>query len=174
MDNPVITPDNNEEDPGMTIDDLMKVLRDSCVIRGTVKDISCIRADSGDTTYYITVFTVEVGSVLNGNVDTRSVRIAGARSYTNVEPSGQFPMDETLAASEIGDEGIFVIGKVTEQSTWRFGSKELAVRDLGDYFFRKSFIQDDGGIICNESALISGIGTDLDSLENYFRATGGF
>lgn len=145
--------------------------QDTAVFRGTVRDLRFYVVQVGPDTLYYTVANVEVSACVRGDLEpgeTASVTYLGAKGYMSTSISG--PLDRM----DVGDEGIFMPIRTSQETGWERGDCFLCYGDLGEFYLSEGmrfvFLDTGEGLEFERNVYeeIAGAET-LDEVEAYVR-----
>lgn len=146
------------EEPVLQKEDFKAIVESNIAVQGTVRDCTYSRAEAGSSVWYIVTVTVDVDTVLHGELNAAPLRIVSASCYTDTDMGGAFPVREGLLDCAAGTQSVFVVSRVPEDSTWDIGGKAVPVHEFGDYLYRLRCSLQDGALVTGDLAL------DLDEI----------
>ena len=132
------------EEPVLQEEDFKAIVESNIAVQGTVRECAYFRVEAGSSVCFIVSMTVDIDTVLHGEVDAASIRIVSASGYTDTDVGDAFPVRDGLQDCVPGTQSVFVISRIPEDSAWDIGGKTMSAHKFGDYTYRlRCSLQDD-------------------------------
>ena len=80
------------EEPVLQEEDFKAIVESNIAVQGTVRECAYFRVEAGRSVCFIVSMTVDVDTVLHGEVDAASIRIVSASGYTDTDVGDGFPV----------------------------------------------------------------------------------
>lgn len=132
------------EEPVLQKEDFKAIVESNIAVQGTVRECAYFRVEAGSAVCFIVSMTVDVDTVLHGELDASTIRIVSASGYTDTDVGDAFPVRDGLQDCVPGTQSVFVVSVVPEDSAWDIGGKTMSANKFGDYTYRlRCSLQDD-------------------------------
>lgn len=132
------------EEPVLQKEDFKAIVESNIAVQGTVRECAYFRVEAGSAVCFIVSMTVDVDTVLHGELDASTIRIVSASGYTDTDVGDAFPVRDGLQDCVPGTQSVFVVSVVPEDSAWDIGGKTMSANKFGDYTYRlRCGLQDD-------------------------------
>lgn len=141
------------EEPVLQKEDFKAIVESNIAVQGTVRECAYFRAEAGNAVCFIVSMTVDVDTVLHGEVDAASIRIVSGSCYTDTDVGDGFPVRHGLLDCEPGVQSVFVISRVPENAAWDIGGKTMSAHKFGDYTYRLRCSLQDGALVSDDLVL---------------------
>ena len=76
------------EEPVLQKEDFKAIVESNIAVQGTLRECAYFRAEAGNAVCFIVSMTVDVDTVLHGEVDAASIRIVSGSCYTALHRHG--------------------------------------------------------------------------------------
>ena len=140
-------------EPVLQKEDFKAIVESNIAVQGTVRECAYFRAEAGNAVCFIVSMTVDVDTVLHGEVDAASIRIVSASGYTDTDVGDAFPVRDGLLDCEPGTQSVFVVSRVPEDSMWDIGGKTMSAHKFGDYTYRLRCSLQDNTLVTGDLTL---------------------
>ena len=140
-------------EPVLQKEDFKAIVESNIAVQGTVRECAYFRVEAGRSVCFIVSMTVDVDTVLHGEVDAASIRIVSASGYTDTDVGDAFPVRDGLLDCEPGVQSVFVISRVPENAAWDIGGKTMSAHKFGDYTYRLRCSLQDGALVSDDLVL---------------------
>ena len=97
------------EEPVLQKEDFKAIVESNIAVQGTVRECAYFRAEAGNAVCFIVSMTVDVDTVLHGEVDAASIRIVSDSCYTETDVGDGVPVRNGPFARDPGVPPVFVI-----------------------------------------------------------------
>lgn len=141
------------EEPVLQKEDFKAIVESNIAVQGTVRECAYFRAEAGSSVCFIVSMTVDVDTVLHGELDASSIRIVSASGYTDTDVGDAFPVRDGLQDCVPGTQSVFVISRIPEDSAWDIGGKTMSAHKFGDYTYRLRCSLQDGALVTGDLTL---------------------
>ena len=141
------------EEPVLQEEDFKAIVESNIAVQGTVRECAYFRVEAGRSVCFIVSMTVDVDTVLHGEVDAASIRIVSASCYTDTDVGDAFPVRDGLLDCVPGTQSVFVISRIPEDSAWDIGGKTMSAHKFGDYTYRLRCSLQDGALVSDDLVL---------------------
>ena len=141
------------EEPVVQEEDFKAIVESNIAVQGTVRECAYFRVEAGSSVCFIVSMTVDVDTVLHGEVDAASIRIVSASGYTDTDVGDAFPVRDGLQDCVPGTQSVFVISRIPEDSAWDIGGKTMSAHKFGDYTYRLRCSLQDGALVTGDLTL---------------------
>lgn len=140
-------------EPVVQKEDFKAIVESNIAVQGTVRECAYFRVEAGRSVCFIVSMTVDVDTVLHGEVDAASIRIVSASGYTDTDVGDAFPVRDGLLDCVPGTQSVFVISRIPEDSAWDIGGKTMSAHKFGDYTYRLRCSLQDGTLVTGDLTL---------------------
>lgn len=142
------------------------------IIRGIIKEIKNIEIDFGGEIEYKSIIKIKVNKVLSGesiNEDTITVLVPCAIDENILNEDS-----ETVSQFKVGEEGIFMPVKYTDQDVEEINHGKLILSDIAEYGLfdgsRFAFLENENGLVYSSNTYKSlENSTNLEEVESYIK-----
>ena len=141
------------EEPVLQEEDFKAIVESNIAVQGTVRECAYFRVEAGRSVCFIVSMTVDVDTVLHGEVDAASIRIVSASGYTDTDVGDAFPVRDGLLDCVPGTQSVFVISRIPEDSAWDIGGKTMSAHKFGDYTYRLRCSLQDNTLVTGDLTL---------------------
>ena len=141
------------EEPILQEEDFKAIVESNIAVQGTVRECAYFRVEAGRSVCFIVSMTVDVDTVLHGEVDAASIRIVSASGYTDTDVGDGFPVRHGLLDCVPGTQSVFVISRIPEDSAWDIGGKTMSAHKFGDYTYRLRCSLQDNTLVTGDLTL---------------------
>ncbi len=141
------------EEPVLQEEDFKAIVESNIAVQGTVRECAYFRVEAGRSVCFIVSMTVDVDTVLHGEVDAASIRIVSASVYTDTDVGDAFPVRDGLLDCVPGTQSVFVISRIPEDSAWDIGGKTMSAHKFGDYTYRLRCSLQDNTLVTGDLTL---------------------
>lgn len=141
------------EEPVLQEEDFKAIVESNISVQGTVRECAYFRVEAGRSVCFIVSMTVDVDTVLHGEVDAASIRIVSASGYTDTDVGDAFPVRDGLLDCVPGTQSVFVISRIPEDSAWDIGGKTMSAHKFGDYTYRLRCSLQDNTLVTGDLTL---------------------
>lgn len=122
------------------------------LVKGTVRNPEYLRIkdDAAQKYWFIIAYTIEVESVINGEVTSDELRIISLEAWLSFKevpakmPNDFFVLTSLTQFCSDGEEGLFVLDNTDESSAWTICEENVALRELADYHIDMFLKEKDG------------------------------
>lgn len=140
-------------EPVVQKEDFKAIVESNIAVQGTVRECAYFRVEAGRSVCFIVSMTVDVDTVLHGEVDAASIRIVSASGYTDTDVGDAFPVRDGLLDCVPGTQSVFVISRIPEDSAWDIGGKTMSAHKFGDYTYRLRCSLQDNTLVTGDLTL---------------------
>ena len=137
----------------MQKEDFKAIVKSNIAVQGTVRECAYFRVEAGRSVCFIVSMTVDVDTVLHGELDASSIRIVSASGYTDTDVGDAFPVRDGLQDCVPGTQSVFVISRIPEDSAWDIGGKTMSAHKFGDYTYRLRCSLQDNTLVTGDLTL---------------------
>lgn len=141
------------EEPVLQKEDFKAIVKSNIAVQGTVRECAYFRVEAGRSVCFIVSMTVDVDTVLHGELDASSIRIVSASGYTDTDVGDAFPVRDGLQDCVPGTQSVFVISRIPEDSAWDIGGKTMSAHKFGDYTYRLRCSLQDNTLVTGDLTL---------------------
>ena len=141
------------EEPVLQKEDFKAIVKSNIAVQGTVRECAYFRVEAGRSVCFIVSMTVDVDTVLHGELDASSIRIVSASGYTDTDVGDAFPVRDGLQDCVLGTQSVFVISRIPEDSAWDIGGKTMSAHKFGDYTYRLRCSLQDNTLVTGDLTL---------------------
>ena len=141
------------EEPVLQEEDFKAIVESNIAVQGTVRECAYFRVEAGRSVCFIVSMTVDVDTVLHGEVDAASIRIVSASGYTDTDVGDAFPVRDGLLDCVPGTQSVVVISRIPEDSAWDIGGKTMSAHKFGDYTYRLRCSLQDNTLVTGDLTL---------------------
>ena len=141
------------EEPVLQKEDFKAIVKSNIAVQGTVRECAYFRVEAGRSVCFIVSMTVDVDTVLHGELDASSIRIVSASGYTDTDVGDAFPVRDGLQDCVPGTQSVFVISRIPEDSAWDIGGKTMSAHKFVDYTYRLRCSLQDNTLVTGDLTL---------------------